>query len=50
MKLLEWITSLFDQRLYQTGVERYVASKHPTNVAEVEYWIRRYDQRKEWTL
>lgn len=50
MKLLQWITSLFDRRLHQTSVEIYVASKHPATVADVEHWIRKYDQRKEWAL
>lgn len=51
MKLLQWIKSLFEGRTYQDSVEHYVASKHPKSTAEVEYWIREYDQhRKEWAL
>jgi hypothetical protein len=51
MKLLQWIKSLFAERSYQDSVEHYVASKQPKSTAEVEYWIRQYDQhRKEWAI
>lgn len=51
MQLLKWIKSLFIEASYQDSVEHFVASKHPTTTAEVEYWIRVYDQRqKEWAL
>lgn len=51
MQLLKWIKSLFVGMSYQDSVESYVASKHPTTTAEVEHWIRQYDQhRKEWAL
>lgn len=46
MKLLQWITSLFEDKSYQDNVEYYVASKQPTTTAEVEYWIREYDQKR----
>lgn len=29
---------------YQSAVEQYVASKNPSSIAEVEYWIRHYDR------
>jgi len=49
--LIEWIKSLFEDRSYQDSVEYYVSSKNPKSTAEVEYWIRHYDQhRKEWAL
>ena len=49
--ILGWIKSLFRERTYQDSVEYYVASKHPTSTAEVEYWIREYDtRRKDWAL
>lgn len=49
--LSEWIKSLFAGRSHQDSVESYVTSKNPTNTAEVEYWIREYDQhRKEWVI
>ena len=51
MQLLQWIKSLFEDRSYQDSVEYFVASKNPKSTAEVEYWIRHYDQhRKEWAL
>ena len=29
---------------YQSAVEQYVTSKHPTSIAEVEYWVRQFDR------
>ena len=46
MKILQWITNLFEDKSYQVNVEYYVASKNPSNSAEVEYWIREYDQKR----
>ena len=48
--IIKWIKSLFNDRSYQDSVEYYVASKNPTNTAEVEYWVRKYDldQKKAW--
>ena len=49
--LFGWIKSLIQERSYQDSVEYYVASKHPTTTAEVEYWIREYDtHKKAWSL
>ena len=48
--IIGWIKSLVQERTYQDSVEYYVASKNPTTTAEVEYWIRKYDTRKEWVL
>jgi len=49
-EIIGWIKSLVQKRTYQDSVEYYVASKRPTNTAEVEYWIREYSNRKAWTL
>lgn len=49
--ILGWIKSLIQERSYQDSVEHYVASKNPTTTAEVEHWIRVYDQhQKGWSL
>jgi len=48
-----WLKGLFAEQSYQDGVEYYVVSKHPTSAAEVEHWIREYDQRTHnggWAL
>lgn len=51
MQLLKLIKNLFTAKSYQDSVEYYVASKQPKSTAEVEYWIREYDQhRKEWVI
>lgn len=49
--ILGWVKSLLQTRTYQDSVEYYVASKQPKSTAEVEYWVRHYDQhRKEWGI
>lgn len=45
-KLIAWL----QQPSYQNELDAFIASKHPTTTVEVEYWIRQYDQRKEWAL
>ena len=48
MKLLQWIKSLFANNAinyHNWHVEAYVASKKPTSTAEVEYWIRHFEQQ-----
>lgn len=42
--LLGWIKSLFQERTYQDSVETFVKSKEPKSTAEVEMWVRYYDQ------
>lgn len=29
---------------HESSLERYITSKHPTSVAEIEYWSRKFDQ------
>ena len=43
--MLKWIMSLFTSPSYQDDVEYYVASKQPKSTAEVEYWIRHFEQQ-----
>jgi len=56
MKLSQWITSLFTSikrsNYSQWHVEAFVASKRPNTTAEVEYWIRHYEQQQKngWAL
>ena len=51
MKIMQWIKSLFSAVSYQDTLEYFVASKRPQTVAEVEYWVRHYDQHnKEWVI
>lgn len=54
MKLLQWIKSLFANTAVNYNnwhIEAYLESKKPSNGAEVEYWIRHYEQesrQKGW--
>jgi hypothetical protein len=47
MKLLQWIKSLFAAPSYQDQLDSFVASKRPTSTAEVEHWLRVYDQHQK---
>lgn len=46
MKLIKWIKSLFATPSYQDCVDRFINSKQPKTVAEVDYWIREYNQAR----
>jgi hypothetical protein len=51
MKLLQWITSLFTSWSYQDQLDRFVASKCPTSTADVEHWLKAYNQNQRgWSL
>lgn len=39
-KLVEFFT-----QMHQSEVDAYISSKNPGNAAEVEYWLRQYDNR-----
>ena len=45
LSLLERLAEMFPKQHYQSRLEQYINSKHPTNAAEVEYWQREYDTR-----
>jgi hypothetical protein len=44
-KLKELLQGVLTQDSYRSGLERYIASKRPTNPAELEYVIRSYDRQ-----
>jgi|CryBogDrversion2_2_1035213.scaffolds.fasta_scaffold70886_1 hypothetical protein len=44
-KLLKGIIEFLTPRP-QSGLEAFIASKNPTNTAEVEHWAKVYDQAK----
>ena len=49
MKLLQWIKSLFastDVNFQHYHVEAFVESKKPKTTAEVEFWIRHFEQEQ----
>lgn len=46
LSLLERLAEMFPKQHYQTRLEQYIASKHPTNAAEVEHWQREYDSHQ----
>jgi hypothetical protein len=40
----KWITSLFDTPSYGQRMEKYITSKNPTNIADVEYWASSFER------
>ena len=44
--LLQKLTQFFAHSCsYASDMERYVASKNPTNTAEVEFWLNQYNRK-----
>ena len=43
LALLERLGEMFPKAGYQSRLEQYINSKHPTNAAEVEHWQREYE-------
>ena len=51
--ILEKLAEMFPKQNYQSKVEQYINSKHPQSAADIEHWIRRYDQEASkwsWSL
>ena len=42
--------SLSKHSQYGNELEKFIVSKHPQSVEDVEYWTRRYEytEKKEW--
>ena len=47
LSLLERLAEMFPKQHYQTRLEAYIASKHPTNAADVDYWQRQYESEAQ---
>lgn len=30
---------------YQSDIDRYISSKNPTTVGEIEFWLKEYDRK-----
>ena len=43
LALMERLGEMFPKAGYQSRLEQYINSKHPTNAAEVEHWQREYE-------
>lgn len=44
-QLLERLAEMFPGQDYQTRLDKYIASKYPQSVADVEHWQRQYNYR-----
>jgi len=47
--LMKFIKTLFENT-HQSNLERFVISKRPQSTAEVEFWVRHYDQTRYGSL
>jgi hypothetical protein len=47
-RILERLAEMFPKQAYQSRLEQYINSKHPTNAAEVDYWQRQYDTQGQY--
>ena len=48
LAIMERLSEMFPGSTYQTRLEQYIASKNPTNAAEVDYWQRQYDSEAQY--
>jgi hypothetical protein len=49
LALMERLAEMFPKQRYQSRLEQYINSKHPTNAADVDYWQRQYEsEAKYW--
>lgn len=46
MKMLERLGEMFPRQDYQTRLERYIATKYPANVGDIEHYQREFDRRQ----
>jgi predicted transcriptional regulator with HTH domain len=44
--ILERLAEMFPKQNYQSELDRYVSSKYPTSVADVEHWTREFDKQQ----
>lgn len=44
--LLERLAEMFPSQDYQARLERYVAARQPSNITEVEYWSKQFEQQE----
>lgn len=43
LNILERLAEMFPKQSYQSRLERYIASRNPSNTAEIEMLIKEYD-------
>jgi hypothetical protein len=48
LALLERLAEMFPKQHYQSRLEQYIASKNPTNAAEIDYWQRQYETEAQY--
>jgi len=45
-KIIQWFKTVFAVDSYASSIDAYITSKNPTTAAEVDYWLKAYDQRQ----
>ena len=46
-KLVKKLSKLFEQK---SEIEQYILSKNPQSAADVDFWSRKYSERKGYSL
>lgn len=46
-QLKELLQRVFSNTSYQSDLERFIISKHPTSIAEIEHWTKVFDLRQQ---
>lgn len=44
--LLERLAEMFPKQDYQSRLERYVASRQPSSITEVEHWSKQFESQE----
>ncbi len=48
--LMERLAEMFPEQTYQTRLDDYLKSKHVTDAAQLEHYIKQFDSKKETYL
>jgi len=48
LSLIERLAEMFPKQKYQSRLEMYINSKHPTTAADVDYWQRQYETEAQY--
>lgn len=46
LKIVERLSEMFPRQDYQSKLDRYIASRYPATVGDVEHYQREFDRRQ----
>jgi hypothetical protein len=50
VKLLEKLAEMFPKQDYQSRLEKYIVSRHPQNIGDIEHYERQFVRRQSGGL